>query len=83
MSETEKNMKDLILGPISAHLAKFGLRNCFRECYLDQQLEIVPGNHPRQFKEKLMSQNEENVKNVILGPILAHLGEICASKLFS
>ena len=83
MSETEKNMKDLILGPILAHLAKFGLRNCFRECYLDQQLEIVPGNHPRQFKEKLMRQNEENLKNVISDPILTHLTQIQAQNFFS
>ena len=35
-----------------------------------------------QFKEKLMSQNEENVKNLILGPILTHLAQIEAPIFF-
>ena len=29
-----------------------------------------------------MSQAEENMKNLILGPILVHLAEICAPKFF-
>ena len=29
-----------------------------------------------QFKEKLIRQNEENVKNLILGPILTHLTQM-------
>ena len=30
-----------------------------------------------------MSETEKIMKNVNLGPILAHLAKICASKLFS
>ena len=39
-------------------------------------LDIVSRYDPRQFKQKLMNQNEENVKNLILGPILTHFAQI-------
>ena len=39
-------------------------------------LDIVPSYHRMEFKEKLMNQNEENVKNLISALILTHLAEI-------
>ena len=55
---------------------KFRPKNFLRKLYLYYKLDIVPSYHPMQFKEKLISQNEENVKNLILGPILTHLAQI-------
>ena len=82
MSQTEENVKKLTFGPIFAHLAQIQAQKFFRRLYIFQNLDIVPSYHPIQFKEKLMSQNEENVKNLILGPILAHLAKIQAQFFF-
>ena len=82
ISQAEENTKNLILGPILAHFTQVQAQNFFRKLYLYQKLDIVASYHPRQFLEKLISQAEENMKNLILGPILVHLTEICAPKFF-
>ena len=82
MSQNEENVKNVISGPILIHLAQIQAQNFFRKLYLCQKLGIVPSYQPRQFKEKLMSQAEENVKKLILGPILAHLAQIQAQIFF-
>ena len=82
MSQNKENVKNVISGPISIHLAQIQAQNFFRKLYLYQKLDIVPSYHPRQFKEKLMRQAEENVENLILGPILAHLAQIQAQISF-
>ena len=66
-------MKKPILGLILTHLAQIQTQNFFRKLYLFQKLDIAPRYHPKQFMEKLMSQTEENVKNLIQSPILAQI----------
>ena len=61
MSQTEENVKKPIWGPILTHLAQ----KIFPKLYLYYKLDVVPSYHPTQFKEKLMSQTEKNVKNLI------------------
>ena len=73
--------KNLILGPLLTHLVDIWRPKFFRKFYLYNYLNIVPGYHPRQFKGKLMTQTGKNVKNLISGPISAHLAKIvCAKK---
>ena len=72
----EKIGKNLILGPILVHSADIKAPKFFRKFYLYNLLNIIPGYHPRQFKGKLATQTRENVKNLILGPILAQLTKI-------
>ena len=68
MSQTKENVKNLFSGPISTHLTQVQAPKIL--CWvLLLMLGIVPNYHPRQFKGKLMSQTEDNVKNLILGPI--------------
>ena len=84
ISQNEENVKNLILGPIWTHLAQIQAPIFFfRNLYPYQKLDIVASYHPRQFQEKLISQAEENMKDLILGPILAHLAKIQAQKPFS
>ena len=45
-------------------------------------LEIVANYHCMQFQGKLMNQTWEIAKNLVLGPILAHLAQIRATKFF-
>ena len=66
-------MKKPISGLILAHLAQIQTQKFFRTLYLFQKLDIAPSYAPKQFMEKLMSQNEENVKNLIQSPILAQI----------
>ena len=83
MSPNEENVKNLISGPILTHLTQMQTQHFFsRKLYLYYKLDIVPSYHPNQFKEKLISQNEENVKNLILGPIWTHLAQIQAPIFF-
>ena len=65
MSQTKENVKKPISGLIFTHLAQIQTPKFFRKLYLYQKLDIVPSYHPTQFKEKLISQTEENVKNLI------------------
>ena len=68
--------KTLILVP------NLGLQDFFRDIYL-YYLGVVPSYHPMQFTGKLMSQTWENgKKNLISGPILAHLAQIWAPNIF-
>ena len=82
MSQAEDNVKKLTFSPILAHLAQIQAPNFFRKLYLYQKLDIVPSYHPMQFKEKLISQNEENVKKLIPGPILTHLTQMQTQHFF-
>ena len=56
--------KNLILGPILAHLTQI----FFCGFYHYYQLDIVPSYHPMQFKGKLMNQTWENGKKPNFGP---------------
>ena len=80
MSQAEENVKNLILTMILAFVVLIQTPKSFWKLQLHQQLKIVPSYHPRQFKEKLMSLAEENMKNLILGMILAYLVLIQAAK---
>ena len=81
MSQTKENVKNLFSGPISTHLTQVQAPKFLQGNLRLLMLDIVPNYHPRQFKGKLMSQTEDNVKNLILGPILAHLAQTQAPKL--
>ena len=45
-------------------------------------LHIVASYHCMQFQGKLMNQTWENGKNLVSGPISAHLTQIQAAKSF-
>ena len=57
-------------GPFTPNLRP---QNFLGEFYLDESLNIVPGDYLMQFKEKLIRHTWENIENLIWGPILTGL----------
>ena len=62
---------------LETNFGPFGPKNIFHEFNLYYMLNIVPGYHCVQCQGKLMNQAWKNSKNLVLGPILAHLAHQC------
>ena len=63
MSQTWKNGKNLVLGPISAHLAQIRTTkfSFFKKIWLRQSLDIMVSYHHVQYQKKLMIEPWENL----------------------
>ena len=83
MNQTwENGKKSSFKTDFSSFVPYLGPQIFFHRFYFYYMLDIVASYHCMQFQGKLMNQTWKIAKNLVLGPILACLTQIWATKFF-